>query len=207
MDASRPVTVLLARFEDLVSAGLRSLIGDDPNLRIVAFDVHRDELAAAIAVQGPRVAILNFGSLRAPAELRHLNAAHPATRLVVLANHPTPGECAQLLALGVTACLGKDVEGRDVLNAIHLVSRGLHVLPHATRRSAGTPLLPDILTPREADVLDQLQLGRSNGEIAVALSVSIETVRTHARSVFRKLGVKLGVKSRRELATLSARRR
>jgi DNA-binding NarL/FixJ family response regulator len=203
MDASRPVTVLLARFEDLVGAGLRSLVDADANLRIVAFDVPLDTLDAVITEHAPRVAILNFGSLRAPAELRRLNADHPATRLIVLANNPTPGECAQLLALGATACLGKDVEGRDVLTAIHLASRGLHVLPHSSSASASPPRLPDVLTPREADVLDQLQLGRSNGEIAVALSVSVETVRTHARSVFRKLGVK----DRRELANLSARRR
>ena len=203
MDASRPVTVLLARFEDLVGAGLRSLVAEDAHLQIVAYDVRVERLDAVIAEHEPRVAILNFGSLRAPAEVRRLSAAHPATRLVVLANHPTPGECAQLLALGATACLGKEVEGRDVLNTIHLASRGLHVLPHATQATATTPLLPDVLTPREADVLDQLQLGRSNGEIALALSVSVETVRTHARSVFRKLGVK----GRRELATLSAHRR
>jgi DNA-binding NarL/FixJ family response regulator len=201
MDASRPVTVLLARFEDLVSAGLRSLIGEDANLQIVASDVHPDRLDAEIVSHEPRVALLNFGALRTPAEIRRLSCAHPATRLVVLANSPTPGECAQLLALGATACLGKDVEGRDVLTTIHLASRGLHVLPHATPATANTPLLPDVLTPREADVLDQLQLGRSNGEIAVALSVSVETVRTHARSVFRKLGVK----GRRELTTLSRR--
>ena len=191
-----PVTVLLAQFEDLVGAGLRSLIADDASLRIVACDVPFHELSAAIAAHQPRVALVNFGTLRAPAEIRRLNAEHPATRLVVLANHPTPGECAQLLALGATACLGKRVEARDVLNTIHLASRGLHVLPHATPASAGGPLLPDVLTPREAEVLDQLQLGRSNAEIAMALSVSIETVRTHARSVFRKLGVK----GRRELA-------
>jgi DNA-binding NarL/FixJ family response regulator len=200
MDASGPVTVLLARFEDLVGAGLRSLIGADPNLRIVAFDVPLETLDAAVTAHAPHVAILNFGSLRAPAEVRRLNAAHPATRLIVLANNPTPGECAQLLALGATACLGKEVEGRDVLTAIHLASRGLHVLPHSI---SATDRTPDVLTPREADVLDQLQLGRSNGEIALALSVSVETVRTHARSVFRKLGVK----GRRELANLSARRR
>jgi DNA-binding NarL/FixJ family response regulator len=203
MDASRPVTVLLARFEDLIGAGLRSLIGADPSLRIVAFDVSLETLDAVVTEHAPHVAILNFGSLRAPAEVRRLNAAHPATRLIVLANKPTPGECAQLLALGATACLGKEVEGRDVLTAIHLASRGLHVLPHSISATARTPRLPDVLTPREADVLDQLQLGRSNGEIALALSVSVETVRTHARSVFRKLGVK----GRRELANLSARRR
>lgn len=203
MDASRPVTVLLARFEDLVSAGLRTLIGEDANLRIVAADVDVDRLDAVIAEHEPRVAIVNFGSLRAPADLRRLSADHPATRLVVLANSPTPGECAQLLALGATACLCKDVEARDVLTTIHLASRGLHVLPHGTQATATTPLLPDVLTPREADVLDQLQLGRSNGEIALALSVSVETVRTHARSVFRKLGVK----GRRELAILTPHRR
>jgi DNA-binding NarL/FixJ family response regulator len=203
MDASRPVTVLVAQFEDLVGAGLRSLISADEHLQIVAAGVGVERLDEEIAAHAPRVAILNFGSLRAPAELRRLSAAHPQTRLVVLANHPTPGECAQLLALGATACLGKEVEGRDVLNTIHLASRGLHVLPHDTHATATTPLLPDVLTAREADVLDQLQLGRSNSEIAEVLSVSVETVRTHASSVFRKLGVK----GRRELATLSARRR
>ena len=202
MDDPCPVTVLLARFEDLVGAGLRSLIAEDPSLQIVADDVPLHELPAAIAAHAPRVALVNFGTLRAPAEIRRLNAEHPATRLIVLANHPTPGECAQLLALGATACLGKRVEGRDVLNTIHLASRGLHVLPHATPGTAGGPLLPDVLTPREAEVLDQLQLGRSNAEIAIALSVSIETVRTHARSVFRKLGVK----GRRELVMMTHQR-
>jgi DNA-binding NarL/FixJ family response regulator len=196
MDERGPVTVLLARFEDLVGAGLRSLIGEDPSLRVVAHDVALGDLPSAIARHVPRVALVNFGTLRSPTEIRRLNAANPHTRLVVLANHPTPGECAQLLALGATACLGKRVEGRDVLNTIHLASRGLHVLPHAMPGTPGAPLLPDVLTPREAEVLDQLQRGRSNGEIAIALSVSVETVRTHASSVFRKLGVK----GRRELA-------
>jgi DNA-binding NarL/FixJ family response regulator len=202
VDARAPITILLSRFEDLVSAGLRSLIAGDPNLRIVAADVEADRLDALIAEHAPRVTILNFGALRTPAELRRLHAAHPGTHVIVLANHPTPGECSQLIALGATACLGKDVQGRDVLNAIHLVSRGLHVLPHAKPASAAAGLLPDVLTPREADVLDQLQLGRSNGEIAVALCVSIETVRTHTRAVFRKLGVH----SRRELSGLTRSR-
>jgi DNA-binding NarL/FixJ family response regulator len=202
VDHNGPITILLSRFEDLVGAGLRSLIGADPSLRIVASDVAAEQLDALIAEHAPRVTLLNFGALRAPAELRRLHASHPSTHVIVLANHPTPGECSQLLALGATACLGKDVQGRDVLNAIHLASRGLHVLPYSSPPNASAGLLPDVLTPREADVLDQLQLGRSNGEIAVALSVSVETVRTHARSVFRKLGVH----SRRELSGLSRAR-
>ncbi|HEX4364508.1 MAG TPA: response regulator transcription factor [Solirubrobacteraceae bacterium] len=200
MDERGPVTVLLARFEDLIEAGLRSLIGEDPNLQVVAWDISPDDLSAALSEHRPRVAIVNLGALRAPADIRRVSAAHPMTRLIVLGSHPRPAQCAQLLALGATACLSTDIERRDVLNAIHLVSRGMHVLPYAGSEHNGTSLLRDALTLREADVLQQLQLGRSNGEIAVALSVSVETVRTHVRSVFRKLGVK----GRRELATTSA---
>jgi len=195
MEAHCPVTVLLARFEDLVDAGLRSLIGGDPSLQIVAAGVSADRLDAAIAEHAPRVAILNLAALLTSADIRRLHGAHPTTHLVVIASNPAPGDCNQLLALGATACLGRDVQRRDVLTTIHLASRGLHVLPRGERATGGH----DVLTPREADVLALLQDGRSNGEIAAALSVSVETVRTHARSVFRKLGVR----SRRELTTRS----
>jgi DNA-binding NarL/FixJ family response regulator len=99
-----------------------------------------------------------------------------------------------MLAFGATACLAKSTEARDVLHAIHLASRGLHVLPPAVVDSPD-PAGPDLLTPREADVLELLQGGRSNAEIAAALHVSVETVRTHARRIYRKLGVR----TRREL--------
>jgi DNA-binding NarL/FixJ family response regulator len=191
MDPHGPITVLLARFEDLVGAGLRSLIGADPNLRIVATDVAPDRLDPVISEHEPRVVILNLAALTTPIDIRRLHAAHPETRLVVLASNPSPAESSHLLALGATACLGRDVQARDVLNTIHLASRGLQVVP------SGEAAGHDMLTPREADVLGLLQLGRSNGEIAAALSVSVETVRTHARSVFRKLGVR----SRRELSS------
>ena len=195
MDPHGPVTVLIARFEDLIAAGLCSLIGADPSLQIVDTDVTADRLSTVIGEHAPRVAIINLVALLTPGEINRLHLAHPATQLVVLAHDPSPVECSQMLAMGAAACLGRDVQRRDVLNTIPLASRGLQVVPRGARDAGGH----EALTPREADVLTLLQLGRSNGEIAVALSVSVETVRTHARSVFRKLGVR----SRRELSSLS----
>jgi DNA-binding CsgD family transcriptional regulator len=52
-----------------------------------------------------------------------------------------------------------------------------------------------VRTVSTADVLALLQAGRSNAEIALALQVGVETVRTHARNIYRKLGVR----TRREL--------
>jgi DNA-binding NarL/FixJ family response regulator len=189
-----PIEILLARFEDIISRGLRSLIDDDAHLRLVADDVPHERLAAALTEFSPQVAILNFGSVSSAVELRDLSRAFPATRLLVLANRPTAGESRQMLAFGATACLAKSTESRDILHAIHLASRGLHVLPPAGPDDS-EPVGPELLTPREADVLELIQAGRSNAEIAHALHIGIETVRTHARRVYRKLGVS----TRREL--------
>ena len=86
-----------------------------------------------------------------------------------------------------------------MLNAIHLASRGLQLTP---RDGDGFARGLGPADRREADVLAGLQQRRSNAQIAAELHVSIETVRTHARHIYRKLGVC----SRRELlapATLS----
>jgi DNA-binding NarL/FixJ family response regulator len=199
MQERDPITIVVGRFEDLVGRGLRSLIGEDENIELLGFDVELEHLDAALAEHLPKVAIINFGSLRTPVEVHRLHAAHPETRLLVLANRPTPSECNQMLAFGATACLSKETQARDILNAIHLASRGLHVLPRTVSDFAPEPMGPELLTPREADVLEHLQAGRSNAEIALALSVSVETVRTHRRNIYRKLGVR----TRRELASLT----
>lgn len=190
----QPITLAMAQFEDIISRGLQSLIAEDPNLRLVATHVVQDQLSSMLSDHRPDVAILNFGSLTSPGELRDLHAASPDTRLLVLANNPSAAECRQVIGFGATACLAKSAEARDVLHAIYLASRGLHVLPPAGM-SVYEPSGPAPLTPREADVLELLQAGHSNAEIAGALHVGIETVRTHARHIYRKLGVS----TRREL--------
>jgi DNA-binding NarL/FixJ family response regulator len=192
------ISVAVARFEDIVARGLRALIEEDPTLDLVADGVPSDRLRAALGAYRPQVAILNFGSLERPTHLRRLHRDFPETRLVVLANRPTTPECRQMLAFGATACLAKSTEARDVLHAIHLASRGLHVLPPAVAPEVPAAAGPELLTPREAEVLELLQSGRSNGEIAQDLHVGVETVRTHARRIYRKLGVR----TRRELRAL-----
>jgi len=192
------VGVVVARFEDLVDRGLRTLIAEDDHIDLLAAGVPHGRLEAAIEEHSPQVALLNYGSLRSPLEVRELVARRPDTQLIVLANRPSPAECNQMLAFGATACLSKETQARDVLSAIHLASRGLQVL-RRMEDPADYPLHqsgPELLTPREAVVLDLLQNGRSNGEIAAELHIGVETVRTHARSIYRKLGVR----SRRELA-------
>ena len=195
-------TVVSTRFEDLVAVGLRVLISDDANLALVAGGVPMEEVEDAIERFEPDVALLNFGTLGSPGQVLQLHRRFPDTRIVVLANRPTAAECNQMLSFGATACLSKETEARDIVNALHLASRGMHLLPRSA--AAGGLLRSDIqgselLTPREAEVLEMLQVGATNAEIAHELSIGIETVRTHARHIYRKLGIG----SRRELTRLT----
>src|SRR6266545_4683681 len=131
-------TVVSARFEDLV----------------------------AIELHGPDVVLLNFGTLGSPGQVLQLHRAYPDTRIVVLANRPTAAECNQMLSFGATACLSKETEARDIVNALHLASRGMHLLPRSAASGGGVDSLnlegSDLLTPREADVLELLQEGATN---------------------------------------------
>jgi DNA-binding NarL/FixJ family response regulator len=197
MSPQTPVAVVAARFDDLLAGGLRNLIESDPNLAIAAADVEHTRLPLVLRGHRPDVAILDAGALDSYAEVRELCRRNPATRFVLLADNPSVEECSQLLAFGASACLGKSAQSRDVLHAIHLAARGLRVIPHATSDPDRVSIQGgQLLTRREAEVLPMLQQGRSNAEIALALQIGVETVRTHARNIYRKLGVS----SRRELA-------
>jgi DNA-binding NarL/FixJ family response regulator len=196
MPEAKPVTIAIARFEDLVAHGLRALVDSDPHVRLVAWDVDHRQLGVVVRAHRPQVVLINFGSLESPVEVRALRSAYPETQLVLLANHPSSAECAQMLAFGASACLGKSTQARDVLNAIHLASRGLQLLPASPRsRGAAQGIGSELLTPREAEVLELLRQARPNAQIAASLQITVETVRTHARNIYRKLGVT----SRRDL--------
>jgi DNA-binding NarL/FixJ family response regulator len=184
MDASSPITLVIARFSDLLGLGLGAALADDPSLKVVARDIEYSRLGVVLQAHHPDVLILDIDEVVDLAMIRELSVEHPGTNLVLLGDGLSSLEGSQLLALGAGACLDKHAQARDVLNAIHLVSRGLQLMPrgpaHASR---------GVLTQREGQVLLLLREDRSNAQIALALDIGIETVRSHASSVYRKLGV------------------
>lgn len=184
------ITVALGRFDDLLALGLDAALGADPSIAIIARDVAAGHIAATLRAHRPQVLVFDVGALPNLAAVRTLSLEHPATRLVAFDDTMSVTESAQLLSFGASACLGRATQSRDVRNAVHLASRGLQLMPVApAQRDGGAGQEASLLTPREGDVLLLLRQGRSNAEIALALQIGVETVRTHARSVYRKLGV------------------
>jgi DNA-binding NarL/FixJ family response regulator len=202
LPAAKPITVVVSRFDDLLQGGLRALLDHDESIETVASGIGTDRLSVVLEGHRPDVAIIDVAGLDRLAEVHELSRRHPRTSLVMLAHGPSMGECAQLIAFGASSCLDTGAQARDVLSAIHLASRGLRLTP----RGEAEPNAPGgrataLLTRRESEVLPLLRDGRSNAEIALALSVGVETIRTHTRNIYRKLGVS----SRRELVAAPVR--
>ncbi|MCW2966905.1 MAG: transcriptional regulator, LuxR family, partial [Solirubrobacteraceae bacterium] len=197
MNAPSPITVAIAHFEDLLALGLRSALQDDASVTVVATDIAPARIAVMLRAHRPRVLVLDVDALRDLAQIRKLSLEFPQTRIVALGQGLASAESAQVLAFGASAYLAKGTQARDLRNAIHLASRGLQL--QLMPVDAGTAHAGESqLTPREGDVLVLLRQDRSNGEIAQHLQIGIETVRSHARNIYRKLGVS----SRRALLAL-----
>jgi DNA-binding NarL/FixJ family response regulator len=190
------VPVIAGEFEDLLGGGLKQLIAEEPSIVLVASEVPLAWVPGALEEHPSGVVLLNLSAIPGPRAVRDLHELKPGASIVVLADRPTSAQAAQMISFGAAACLSKQTQGRDVVNAIHLASRGMNMMPRSSHGSNGMDALgPDRLTAREADVLELLRAGQANAQIAEALSISVETVRTHARNIYRKLGVS----SRRDL--------
>lgn len=95
-----------------------------------------------------------------------------------------------MLRAGALGYVRKDAEPEILLAAVRAVARGKsYVDPHVARKALQAADPADNLTPREADVLRHLALGGSNRDIAIALGVTEETVKTHVGRVLAKLHV------------------
>lgn len=197
MPAHSPITVAITRFEDLLALGIQTALEADPSIAVVARDITPERILTMLARHRPRVLVLDVGALRDYAQIREITREHAGTHPVVLGHGLSSVDSAQLLAFGASAALTTDIQIRDLRHAIHLASRGLQLQrrPSSPETQRSEPLL----TPREGEVLALLRENQSNAQVALALGIGVETVRSHARQIYRKLGVS----SRRTLLALA----
>lgn len=111
--------------------------------------------------------------------VRRVHRLHPRAS-VVLVGLDDPRMVATAVAAGTTGVLRADGNGDQLLSACVL---GLLNVPRPRRT-------PAAMTPRELEVLSAMSFGFSNAEIGRRLFVSEDTVKTHARRIYRKLGAR-----------------
>jgi DNA-binding NarL/FixJ family response regulator len=186
-----PITVAVGQFGDVISRGLLEVLGDDRGLQVVEVGLDHAALELAVAHCDARVVVLDEDSVTTSSVSKRLCTARPSIGLVVLAHRPSRAYAVRMLAFGVTACLSTDAPAREILRAVRLAADGRHAFISMSPRPVQTRCMAGIsaLTQSERVVLALLSRGQKNAEIALALQVSIETIRTHVKHIYHKLGV------------------
>lgn len=195
----RTITVALGRLDTLLRNGLERVFDRDPRVCLLAGDLADVQLERVVSQLGPRVVVLN--ELVDDGLLVRLKSRQRSMGILVLAHNPQLLLGTLMLAAG-GSCIADSIAAADILAVVHRVAEGERVFIGADgRRVADNHRTdPSRLTRREAQVLEYLSENRSYASIALELRISVATVRTHARAVFRKLGVK----SRYELISSTA---
>ncbi len=202
---SSPIRVLLADDQPLLRTGFRMVLGSEEDLDIVGEAGDGAEAVDKARRLLPDVVLMDIRMPRLDgvAATQAIVAAKLPVRVLILTTFDLDEYIVGALRAGASGFLAKDVPAEELVAAIRTVAAGDAVVaPRILRRLLDqfASVLPDptakphqrleVLTEREREVLTHIARGRSNAEIAAALSVSETTVKTHVGHVLTKLGLR-----------------
>ncbi|MEV0466772.1 response regulator transcription factor [Nocardia tengchongensis] len=193
------IRVLLVDDQRLVRAGLRMLVEATPDLVVVGEAADGVGAVRAVAQCAPDLVVMD---LRMPGmdgveATRCIAGVGDGPKVLVLTTFDDDEHLYPALAAGASGYLVKDTEPEALLSAIRRVMGGellfspsllRRLVQRAVETPAETPTAAVDLTPREADVLDLVGEGLSNGEIAARLHLGVTTVKKHLVALMDKTG-------------------
>lgn len=193
-------------------------VDDHPLMRvgIVAVLRHESDIDVAGEASTGREAIHLFQELQPDVTLMDLRlpdmsgiealvairAKSPSARVIVLTTFEGDAEIRRAFDAGAQSYLLKTLPRKQILEAIRKVHAGKRQVPPEVAAQLAEHMGNESLSGREIQVLEKIAIGKKNGEIAVLLFISEETVKNHVKHILEKLGAS----DRTEAATIGFRR-
>lgn len=198
------ISILITDDHFVVREGLRSILRREPDFTVVGEAANGLEAVTAHASLRPDVTIMD---LRMPVcggveAIRRIRAADPAARILVLSNFEGDEDIHAALTAGAMGYLLKHSSGDQVTPAIRSLMQGKRWIPREVAGHLASRERGEILSEREREIVKLLVLGEANKEIASALGITEQTVKSHVKNILAKLQVR----DRTEAVTVALRR-
>jgi NarL family two-component system response regulator LiaR len=184
-----PVRVAVANDYEIVVVGIAGILQQFPDR------VEVIELDSGLPVEAEVDVVLydSFGQLQGTSMDVEGLVNGTSARVVVFSWNVQPELVEAALAAGAAGYISKGVTGEELVKLIEQVHAGVQVVPEGDDEIEGEfgtwPGEAHGLSPREAEVLALICQGFSNDEIADRAYLSINTVKTYVRTLYRKIGV------------------
>lgn len=195
--------ILLADDHTVVRQGLRKVLEECPDWRVVAEAADGRDAVRQAELLRPDVAILDVAMplLNGVEATRQIVKHVPGVRVLVLSMHADEAYVTQILHAGAAGYLLKDSADVDLLHAVSVISEGQSffspaiarlMLDDYVKQRSGEPGIIDryeLLSDREREVFQLVAEGKTNKDIAALLFISTSTVETHRARIMEKLDV------------------
>lgn len=197
------IRVLLVDDHAVVRAGLRMLLGADPEIQIVGEAETGGQGVNLAQALRPDVVLMDISmpDMNGIDATRRIKELCPDVAVLALTMHEDDQYFFEMLSAGASGYVPKRAAPNDLIAAIHAVrSGGMFLFPSVARllvndylqkreQSGVAPRGLEELTDREREVLVLIAEGRSNPDIADALVISIKTVNRHRENIMAKLNL------------------
>ena len=198
-----PIRVLIVDDDVATRVGLRAIMGAAPDITVVGESGSAEDAYEQIADVGPHVVLMDVQLPGADGitatERITARAGDDGPRVIMLTTFEIDDYVFRSLRAGASGFLLKRARAEDLTDAVRSVASGNALpAPTLTRRlierfavtSSARHTAVQSLTDREREVLLLVAGGRSNHEIASDLGISLDTVKSHVKHIFTKLGVR-----------------
>ena len=184
-----PIRLIVADDHPSLRAGLVAILERQPDLKVIAEAGCGREVMESTEAADVYILDLRMPDGDGVETIKSLLARDSAAKVLVLTTYDNEEDIFQALEAGARGYLLKDTTKEEIVEAVRRVHQGERYLPQAIAARLADRLIRPQLTPREIDVLRLASRGRTNKEMAAAMFISEETVKSHMKSLFLTLGV------------------
>ncbi|WP_417466401.1 response regulator [Kitasatospora aburaviensis] len=192
-DVDAPVRVFVVDDQDLVREGITALLGIQPGIEVAGSARDGAEAAATAPACRPDVVLMDvrMPGIDGVAATELLRRSLPVCKIVMLTTFDDDEYVTRALKAGAVGYLLKNLPAVELARAVRLAHAGVAQFDQTViaNLAAGLPT-PELLTPRETDVLRLVSAGATNKEIASRLYLSEGTVKNHISRVLSRLGLR-----------------
>ena len=188
----------------MVRDGVTALLERQPDMEAAGEAADGAEAVAKFQELSPDVTLMDvqmqgMGGVEAIEAIRRLS---PDARVLVLTTYPGDAQAIRAMRAGAAGYLLKNCIRKELLDAIRSVHGGRRYVSADIAHQIATHALDEPLTPRELTILQLLAEGQSNKQVGLRLDLATDTIKSHLKTLYAKLGVD----DRTHAVTVAARR-
>ncbi|MED1915198.1 response regulator transcription factor [Brevibacillus sp. DP1.3A] len=190
--------VLIADDHPMARMAIRSLLDPDPSFEVIGEAQNGEEAFLLCGQIQPDLVLMdiNMPKWSGLEATREVKKAYPHIKVVILSVSDDVADLITAIQFGAQGYLLKNLEPDDWINYLHALlgedseltrEMATRLMYRFRQEEATDEMVPDVLTPREREIVMYVGAGKTNREISEALIIAENTVKNHLKNILEKL--------------------